>query len=128
MPARIDFDTKKLAGTVNTKSSQVIRKIILDGMVRLIKQSPVDTGRFRANWSTSITNMSDGTTKDTKENIQRSTKGISSYKLGQTAFLHNNLEYAIPLEYGSSKQAPSGWIRNAAQEMQNMFDKVKDLI
>ena len=126
--AKVDFDTNNLIKTVNTKASQVIRKIILDGMVRLIRQSPVDTGRFKANWSTSIGRTSNWTTDDTKENIPRSTKGISTYKLGQTAFLQNNLEYAIPLEYGTSKQAPSGWIRNNAELMQSLFDRIKNLV
>ncbi len=116
--AKVDFDTKKLAETINTKASQLIRKVILDGMRQLIRQSPVDTGRFKANWSTSITNMSSGTTEETKVNISKQTEGISKYKLGQTAFLHNNLEYALPLEYGTSKQAPLGWVRNVSIEMQ----------
>jgi hypothetical protein len=126
--AKVDFDTAKLTKTVNTKASQVIRKIIIDGMTRLIRQSPVDTGRFKANWSTSINEMSLGTATDTKENISKSIKGISSYQLGQTAFLHNNLEYALPLEYGSSKQAPVGWIRNTAEEIQNLFNKIQGLL
>jgi len=126
--AKVDFDTSKLAKTVNTKASQVIRKIILDGMTRLIRQSPVDTGRFKANWSTSIGSIAPGTTDSTKENISRSTKGISTYQIGQTAFLHNNLEYAIPLEYGSSQQAPSGWIRNNAELIQSLFNRIKNLV
>lgn len=126
--ARVDFDTKKLAETISTKGTQLIRKVILDGMARLIRQSPVDTGRFRANWSTSITNIESGTTEETKVNMLSQTKGISTYKLGQTAFLHNNLEYAIPLEFGSSKQAPNGWIRNVSIEMQSQLNKIKGLI
>ena len=126
--ARIDFDTKKLASKISARGSQLIRKIILDGMRQLIRQSPVDMGRFKANWSTSITNMSEGTTKETKVNMSKQTNEISNYKLGQTAFLHNNLEYATPLEYGTSKQAPAGWVRNTAKEMQRIADKIKGLI
>jgi len=126
--AKINFDTTKLANMINTKGSKLVRKIILDGMGRLIRQSPIDTGRFRANWSTSINAMSEGTTESTVSDIQKSTKGISAYKLGQTAFLHNNLEYAVPLEYGSSKQAPAGWIRNTAKEMQKKFNEIKDIV
>jgi len=97
-------------------------------MTRLIRQSPVDTGRFKANWSTSIGSIAPGTTDSTKENISKSTKGISTYQIGQTAFLHNNLEYAIPLEYGSSQQAPSGWIRNNAELIQSLFNRIKNLV
>jgi len=126
--SRNNFDTGKLANKINTKGSRLVRKIILDGMRQLIRQSPIDTGRFRANWSTSINAMSEGTTESTISNIQKSTQGIQGYKLGQTAFLHNNLEYAVPLEYGSSKQAPKGWIRNTAKEMQKKFNEIKDIV
>jgi len=126
--AKVDFDTAKLKNTISGKASMIVRKIVLDGMRQLIRQSPIDTGRFRANWSTSINAMSEGTTESTISNIQKSTQGIQGYKLGQTAFLHNNLEYAVPLEYGSSKQAPKGWIRNTAKEMQKKFNEIKDIV
>ena len=137
--AKVDFDTKKLAGTISTKGAQLVRKVILDGMRQLIRQTPVDTARAKSNWSTSITNIESGTKEmagsktplnslSSIPDFMRSTKGISTYKLGQTAFLHNNLEYMTPLEYGSSKQAGAGWVRNTAIEMQNQVNKIKDLV
>jgi len=126
--ARVDFDTKKLASKVNANTAKFVRKVVLDGMTQLIRQSPVDTGRFKANWSTSVGSIESGTTENTASSIAEQTKGISQYKLGQTMFLHNNLQYAIPLEYGSSKQAARGWIRNTGIAMQKKLNQIKDLV
>lgn len=125
---RLDFNTKKLASKINKNTSIFIRKVALDGMTRLIRQSPRDTGRFRANWSTSVNSMHTNTTEETEVSFSEQAKGISRYKLGQTAFLHNNLIYAIPLEYGHSKQAPKGWIRNTARLMQKKLNEIKNLL
>lgn len=123
-----DIDTKEIASKININMSIVVRKVALDGMTKLIKESPVDTGRFKANWSTSINAMNTKATEETKSNINNQSKGIASYNLGQTMFLHNNLEYAVPLEYGHSAQAPKGWVRNTAIEMQKKINEIKDLI
>jgi len=125
---RLDFDTKKLAAKVDNNASVFIRKIAIDGLQRLIVQSPVDTGRFKANWSSSVGNLDTSTTEETTSNFSQQSKGIRDYKVNQPMFLHNNLEYAIPLEYGSSKQAPKGWIRNTANLLQKKLNEIKDLI
>ena len=125
---RVDFNTKKLAKKVKYSGSAFVRKVVLDGMRQLIRQSPVDTGRFKANWNASISDISEGTTESTKSNFSKQSEGISAYKLGQTIFLHNNLQYAIPLEYGTSEQAPKGWIRNTANTMQKKFNEIRGLL
>lgn len=137
--ARIDFNTKKLASKINHNAAAFVRKVVLDGLTSLIRQSPVDTGRFKANWSTSVGMMESGekeilgsktplNSKSSSSDFNRSGKGIKGYKLGQTMFLHNNLQYATPLEYGTSEQAPKGWIRNTAILMQKKLNKIKNLI
>jgi hypothetical protein len=137
--ARVDFDTKKLSLKVNKNAEKFVRKVVLDGMTQLIRQSPVDTGRFKANWSTSVGSIESGevetidgktklNAKSGPSDFPRSVSGVANYKLGQTMFLHNNLQYALPLEYGTSKQAGKGWIRNTAQKMQKKLNEIKDLV
>lgn len=125
---RLDFNTKKLALKINKNASVFIRDVVLIGLEQLRTQSPRDTGRFRANWSTSVNSMHTNTTEETEVSFSEQAKGISQYKLGQTAFLHNNLQYAIPLEYGHSKQAPKGWIRNTARLMKKKLNEIKNLL
>ena len=123
-----NVDTKKISSVVNDKMSLVIRKIALDGLRQLRVQSPVKTGRFKANWSSSIDNMHTDTTEKTAVPFETQVKAIKNYELGQTAFLHNNLEYAVPLEFGHSTQAPKGWVRNTAISMQKKLNEIKDLL
>ena len=137
--ATVDFDTKKLTKKIKYNTSAFVRKVVLDGMSQLIKQNPVDTGRSKAGWSTSVQAMESGTTEmqgaktplGTKSSLidyMRSVRAIGSYKLGQTMYLYNNMEYMLPLEYGSSEQAGKGWVRNTAIRMQKKLDEIKDLI
>lgn len=126
--ARVDFDTKKLASKVNSNASKFVRKVVLDGMTQLIRQNPVDTGRSKANWGTSVGSIPSEEKDTTAVNIAEQTKGISKYKLGQTMYLFNNVAYMLALEYGSSKQAARGWIRNTAEKMQKKLNEIKDLV
>lgn len=123
-----DVNTKKIASKINIDMSTVIRKIALDGLRKLRKESPVLSGRFKANWGSSINNMYTGTTEETNVSFETQAKAVKDYKLGQTLFLHNNLEYAVPLEYGHSRQAPKGWVRNVAIAMQKKLNEIKDLL
>ena len=135
---RLDFNTKKLATKVNQNAAKFVRKVVLDGMTNLIRQNPVDTGRSKANWSTSVGSpgadefeMLGGKTKINKKSapadFARSVEGISEFKLGQTMFLYNNMPYMLALDQGTSQQAPSGWIRNTAIAMQKKLNEIKDL-
>lgn len=105
--------------------SQVVRKIVLDLHTQLVMRSPVDTGRFRANNSISINALpTDATLEFDKSGgvtISRAGVVIAAYKLGDTIFLYNNVEYALALEYGHSQQAPQGCYRISVQEIVSHF-------
>ena len=110
------------------KVELAVRKISLDVFTNVILMSPVDTGRFRGNWQVAIGTMPSGTVeindKDgtaTIGKVQAETLGLEA---GQTIFLINNLPYALPLEYGSSQQAPGGFVRLTAQKFQPIVDAV----
>lgn len=116
--------------------SQVVRKICLDLFTLIVRRSPVDTGRFRANNQIDLNNMSGSsvvtfhTTKKSTvvrygggdrgggaNTISSESNKLGSYKLGDTIFLYNNVEYALDLEYGSSKQAAAGVYRISVQDL-----------
>lgn len=63
---------------------------------RVIKRSPVDTGRFRGNWFAWIDQESEGALLPVTKTLQ----------LGQTLGFTNNLLYSLALEFGHSDQAP----------------------
>ena len=100
----------------------------------LVMRSPVDTGRFRGNWNVSLgkaderNNMewtSAATTGSPATAAEITNSGVMAtvdkiVKSGpQDTFLSNALPYAMKLEYGWSKQAPSppGIVRLVAQQI-----------
>ncbi|WP_434606792.1 HK97 gp10 family phage protein [Pseudomonas sp. D2-30] len=92
-----------------------LREIIIEIGNSLIRMSPVDTGRFRGNWQMSIDAPSEGTLGALDPTGATATARIAEgsifFRAGTTAFIVNNLPYAIPLEYGHSDQAPGGMVR-----------------
>ncbi|MEO8641846.1 hypothetical protein [Pseudomonas sp.] len=83
-------------------------------------------GRFRANWHLSI-NVVENVTFDEvdpggQETIAALVSAVSDFTAGQTAYLINNLPYAIPLEYGHSQQAPGGMVRITVARFQQIVD------
>jgi hypothetical protein len=81
-------------------------------------------GRFRANWHLSIDVVENVTFDEVdptgQETIAALVSAISDFTAGQTAYLINNLPYAIPLEYGHSKQAPQGMVRVTLARFQSI--------
>jgi hypothetical protein len=81
-------------------------------------------GRFRGNWNFSIGYpdnsfriQPDPTGEAT---MARLVNGAIEFKAGQTAFIVNNLPYAIPLEFGHSTQAPGGMVRVTVARFQQI--------
>lgn len=102
---------EKAKGAINATE----REIIIEIGRSVIIMSPVDTGRFRNNWKFSVSTPDLSVTGDVdpsgEEAIAKITDGVIEFQSGQTAFITNNLPYAIPLEYGHSGQAPDGMVR-----------------
>lgn len=97
------------------KADLVVRKSAQDVAAQLISRSPVDTGRFRANWRCSIggpdTSTSSSTDRSGSSTLAAAVGTINAYKTGDTIWLLNSLPYARRLEDGWSKQAPGGMVR-----------------
>lgn len=95
----------------------VTRKATFTLFTRVTKPSPVDTGRFRANWNTSQNVIDDSTTESVDQTrMEREVAKVLTYPAGGVVYLCNGLPYATVLENGSSIQAPTGMVRVAAQE------------
>ena len=91
---------------------------------RVTIRSPVDTGRFRANWNVSYGQADDSTTTST-DKARATTEAAKALTLpvGGIVWITNGLPYAYRLEYGYSKQAPVGMIRLAVRELSDAVQK-----
>jgi len=94
---------------------EIFRRVVIEIGSTVIRLSPVDTGRFRGNWQLTVdapANSSlDNYDKDGHETIARLVSDVQHLTFGQTAYIVNNLVYGVPLEYGHSNQAPTGFVR-----------------
>lgn len=100
----------------------ITRHLALQALNGVVLKSPVDTGRFRANWNVSFgtQNLSTSTKTDKsgQETIAAGRTMIDSLTQLNVVWLSNNLPYANRLENGWSKQAPNGMVNLTFAELQ----------
>ena len=118
------LDISKFAEKAGKEADKVVREICLNLLTDIVYKTPVDTGRARANWFTSIASPSNETIEF--EGGGAAAQGLSigramndlSKATGNVFWISNNLPYIYRLEYeGWSKQAPRGMVRIAIDNM-----------
>lgn len=94
---------------------QVRRASILELFSLVILRSPVDTGRFRGNWQTTIGQAATGSIpredKSGGEAIADILANVGT--MLDVVWMVNNLPYADALERGWSAQAPQGMFQRS---------------
>lgn len=122
MAGSFALDLTKFAIKARGNIDLVVQKATFDVFKSVIMRTPVDTGRARANWSASANSYTQKIYEVTdKAGAQTANKMASialGTKAGNVTYLINNLPYAQRLEYGYSKQAPSGMVRITIVEYQ----------
>lgn len=116
-----DFTNNMIPDAIVT----IQKKLVLEALRRVVLRTPVDTGRARGNWQTTIAEPSqailDVTDKDGNATIQKGLAAIATLPPYQVVYITNNLEYIEVLEDGSSTQAPEGMVALTIQELREMF-------
>ena len=125
------------------KANMSVEKTVKGTAIKLfsavIKSSPVDTGRFRANWTAAGVQPSTVTTDMADKSGTAATGAMVNYinsAKGQTVFtMANNLPYAHVIEYGGypgdgpntvggfSKQAPQGCVRVNVARFESILEE-----
>ena len=95
------------AKTTNQKIDASVRSITLGLFSGIIKATPVDTGRLRGNWQTSVGSPAIGTVERLDPTPQGSGGGAAIAEVranmggaGKVTWLTNNLPYASVVEFG----------------------------
>ena len=106
-----------IRATVNFSGhhEKVIRGTLLSFTRRVIRETPVDTGRLRGNWQSSI-NIPKDNQLETMDKSGSSASGaaetaLNKLEIGDIFWFTNNLPYARRIEEGWSQQAPEGMLR-----------------
>lgn len=110
------------------KQELFLKKLGIEFAKRAIEKSPVDEGTFRGNWQFGVgapdPKIDSEPDKKSGKTLLRITMQIqASSLLGQKYYITNNLPYAKRLEYGWSKQTPSGMVRVTLMELESYVRK-----
>ncbi len=127
-------DLSRLVETAKGKTDLVVKKVMLETFSKVIYKSPVDTGRFRANFVIGYSSPDRTTSLDTDKSgagtIGRITSEITGAKLdGKSIFLTNSLPYSLILENGrangkpGSYQSPQGMVKITLMEISAKYGR-----
>lgn len=121
------LDIKNFVDKAKKNPETVARSVSFKLFSAIIKDSPVDTGRFRMNWQVAQGTPATGVLNGTDKTGDRAVANASNYIFGSPVWydftMANNLDYAPVIEYGGypgsgpetvggfSKQAPQGMVR-----------------
>ena len=125
MASRFSIPLQALADKIKVDLETVARKSTLDLFTKVVQRSPVDTGRFKANWNASYgsQNVTFTSSVDQSRALREAEKALT-LPLGGVTYLANGLPYAYELEKGTgSKQAPRGMVQVTAIEFQDFVRK-----
>jgi len=118
-----------VADVVGENAAKTVRRAAIAADQAVVLATPVDTGRARANWVTSIGAPRFTTTESVDPaggiTIGQGLNVINTYKNTKqgSIFISNSLDYIAFLEDGSSRQAPSGMTRFAVQAAREQVKK-----
>lgn len=126
MSFTIDMD--KFIAKYEGRATTIYRKVALEAFSSVIMMSPVDTGRFRANWNTSLSEPNKSTNTEARDKsgskaVAKSRAVVSHAQPGQDCIIANGLPYGPRLENGYSKQAPSGMLKVTVTRFQRFVDE-----
>lgn len=124
MAGSFTLDLTSFAKKAGLNADKVVKKVCFDLTKAIIFDTPVDTGRLRANWQASIGNPINSNKNSTDKN------GSDTFALALSAinnapknifYLTNNLPYAYRIEFeGWSKiKAPKGMVRINFENVKN---------
>ena len=88
---------------------------------RILKRSPVETGRFRGNWQFTFNSPAMGQLANTSPPNAELMNAANNLEAGTVFYMTNNLPYAERLEFGYSNQAPAGMVRVTLQELEQVL-------
>ncbi len=97
------------------KAGEIRKAATIELFSGVISDTPIDTGRLRANWQATTVNPAtgqlDAIDKNGSGTVALMTNVVNASQDEQTLWLTNNLPYALGIEYGYSSQAPTGMVR-----------------
>lgn len=131
------LDLRKFSDLTETQHVQLLKKVALELLTRIVEKTPVDTGRARGNWQVAV-NTGAGSadisridksgeaeaslSQGTSVSIDAGYSALADLKPFSTIVIFNNVEYIVALEHGhSQRQAPQGMVALSIAEVESQF-------
>lgn len=111
-----------------TKNGRLKRGLKVHDSMDIKKPHGYTGGRFRGNWQIGLDTLPTTETgridKQGNATLAAGQGVLEQFKVGTTQVIYfaNNVPYAVPLEYGHSKQAPNGMVRIAVMNFHDSFN------
>lgn len=123
MAGRFESQLRGFGVKALDKVDKVRRASVLELFKLVIMATPVDTGRLRGNWQTTINSPAGAaTTRDDPNGAAALAEAMANLgSLADVVWFTNNLPYAERIEYeGWSRQAPEGMVRRHIAQWQRI--------
>jgi len=125
-----ESDMKKIQKRFDKGLANATAATLLAVTTQVIKGTPVDTGRAKANWQASINRPANGTVDST----DRSARGgktvqaaipVINQAVGKVYHLTNNVPYIGLLEFvpNYTKKTETGWVRKSVKNFNKILAK-----
>ena len=126
-------DMRRLRGLTEKKMTKVYRIAVMETTKDIIMDTPVDEGRLRGNWQAGINDQPSGQLdlldKTGMATIGRIPAIIAPLQCDQSLVFCNNLPYAVPIEYGHSREkAPQGMVRRNLTNWDARVDRIARVV
>ena len=117
-------DIKRWKQKTIITADKIFRGTCFEIFSKIIKRTPVKTGRLRGNWQAELNRIPTGDV-DTKGNaaLSGAAQTTGKAKITDSVYLVNNLPYAGVIENGRSNQAPAGMVKVTIAEFKSIVDK-----
>lgn len=129
--SKADEARRNAEKAVDPLVNKLMRGLGFEALNRLMLKTPVDTGRARANWNTSVgrpdTSTNDAATSSDVASKQAEGATViarTDFAGGDDLYVTNGLPYIDDLEKGHSKQAPAGMVAVTVEELKPLADQI----
>jgi len=125
-----ESDMKKIQKRFDKGLANATAATLLAVTTQVIKGTPVDTGRAKANWQATINRPANGTVtsndtsgRDSSGKTGKDAQVVITNAVGKVYHLTNNVPYIGILEFvpNYSKQMPHGWVRKAVKKFKKVY-------
>lgn len=105
------------ASKIKLAPGTVVKRVGFDLFGRIVRKTPVDTGRARASWNISVNEADRSVQPEGQPSYQEPKIGALVVRPGDSIVISNNLPYITALEDAHSQQAPAGMVALSIEEV-----------